>query len=182
MVSPFINNFSFFKNLTIQQAVCPQECPFFCVTSANSFMLAAAPAANATGSGRRRQRRLRQFLRHERLTVARLLANRDHHTGPDRQTQARSGGEVRVARHGHDPEQPLSQRRNSSSCLWKSPAVHGHPVWVSRGSHRNVSSATPWSSSPTSCSWCRFWTFLCCRWWTNLWTLPSTSTSLCLSG
>ena len=40
---------------------------------------------------RRRQRRLRQFLRHERLTVAMLLAERDHHTAPRGQKKARSG-------------------------------------------------------------------------------------------
>ena len=55
-------------------------------------MLAAAPAANATTAARRRQRRLRQFLRHERLTVAMLLAERDHHTAPRGLKQARSGG------------------------------------------------------------------------------------------
>ena len=54
-------------------------------------MLAAAPAANATTAARRRQRRLRQFLRHERLTVAMLLAERDHHTAPRGLKQARSG-------------------------------------------------------------------------------------------
>ena len=61
------------------QAGFPQECPLFCVTSANSFMLAAAPAANETLAARRRKRRLRQFLRHERLTVAMLLAERPPH-------------------------------------------------------------------------------------------------------
>ena len=62
--------------------------------------------AHATAAARRRQRRLRQFLRHERLTVAMLLAERDHHTAPRGQKQARSGEEVRVARHGQVPEQP----------------------------------------------------------------------------
>ena len=71
--------------------VCPQECPLFCVTSANSFMLAAARAANETSAARRRQRRSGQFLRHERLTVAMLLAERDHHTAPRGQKQAKSG-------------------------------------------------------------------------------------------
>ena len=40
-------------------------------------MLVAAPAANETSAARRRQRRLRQFLRLERLTVAMLLAERE---------------------------------------------------------------------------------------------------------
>ena len=40
---------------------------------------------------------------------------------------------------------------------------------MSRGDHRRRSSSAPWSSSPTSCPWCRFWTFLGrrgeIRWW-----------------
>ena len=50
---------------------------------------------------------------------------------------------------------------SSSNCTRKSLAVPGHPVWVSRGRHRNGSSTAPWSSSPTSCPWSRFWIFLC---------------------
>ena len=46
----------------------------------------------ATAAARRRQRRLRSWLRHERMTVAMLLAERDHHTAPRGQKQARSGG------------------------------------------------------------------------------------------
>ena len=56
-------------------------------------------------------------------------------------------------------DNPLHSR-SSSSCLRRSPAVPGHPVWESRGGHRRRSSCAPWSSLPTSCPWCRFWTFL----------------------
>ena len=56
-----------------------------------------------------RQRRLRQFLRHERLTVARLLAERDHHTVPWGQTMARSGERARGALHGDVLEEPTPQ-------------------------------------------------------------------------
>ena len=94
---------------TSTQAVFQEECPWFCVTSANSFMLGAAPAANETSAAQRRQRRLRQFLRHERPTVAMLLAQRDHHTAPQGQKQARSGRWVRDELHGHDPEEPTPQ-------------------------------------------------------------------------
>ena len=45
--------------------------------------------------------------------------------------------------------------RSSSSCTRRSPAVPGHPVWVSRGGHRSGSCRTPWSSLPTSCPWFR---------------------------
>ena len=44
---------------------------------------------------RRRQRRLRQFIRHERLTVAMALAEMTHHSAPRRQTTARAGGGAR---------------------------------------------------------------------------------------
>ena len=52
--------------------------------------------------------------------------------------------------------------RSSSCRTRKSPALPGHPVWVSRGGHRRRSSSAPSSSSPTSYPWCRFWTLLGC--------------------
>ena len=42
---------------------------------------------------RRRQRRLRSWLRHERMTVAMALAEASHHTGPRGQKNARAGEE-----------------------------------------------------------------------------------------
>ena len=45
-------------------------------------MLASVRDANATAAARRRQRRLRQFLRHERLSVTMALAGTQHHTAP----------------------------------------------------------------------------------------------------
>ena len=68
--------------------------------------------AHAAGAAkRRRERRLRQFLRHERLTVAMLLAESQHHAAPRGQNKARSGEEARVALHGPVPEAPLPQGR-----------------------------------------------------------------------
>ena len=43
-------------------------------------MLASVRDANATAAARRRQRRLRQWLRHERLSVAMALAEKLHHS------------------------------------------------------------------------------------------------------
>ena len=60
---------------------------------------------------RRRQRRLRQWLRHARLSVAMAFAENNHHTAPRRQTTARAGGEARVALHGQVPGAPLPQGR-----------------------------------------------------------------------
>ena len=67
-----------------------------------------ADVGGATGAARRRQRRLRQFLRHERLTVAMALAGSQHHTSRGQKT-ARAGGEALDALHGHVSEAPLPQ-------------------------------------------------------------------------
>ena len=53
-------------------------------------MLASVRDANASGAARRRQRRLRQWLRHERLSVAMALAEMSHHTAPRGQKTARA--------------------------------------------------------------------------------------------
>ena len=71
-------------------------------------MLAAAPAAIETSAARGRQRRLRQFLRHERLTVAMLLAERAPHR-PRGQRLARSGKWVRGEAHSQVPQEPGTQ-------------------------------------------------------------------------
>ena len=65
-----------------------------------------AQCCTRNGSRSKAAASLRQFLRHERLTVAMLLAERDHHTAPRRQKQARSGEEVRV-------RQPISGTTSS---------------------------------------------------------------------
>ena len=56
-------------------------------------MLASVRDANASGAARRRQRRLRQWLRHERLSVAMALAEYNHHSALRRPTMARARGE-----------------------------------------------------------------------------------------
>ena len=76
----------------------------------------------------------------------------------------------------HGDRSPLLPMRSSSCLTRKTPrGVPGHPVWVSRGGHRIGSSSAPWSSSPTSCPWCRFWTFLGRRRWTSWWRRAGTS-------
>ena len=55
----------------------------------NTLMLSNMAVDSAPGAAmRRRQRRLRQFLRHERLTVAMALAEATHHAAPRRQKPA----------------------------------------------------------------------------------------------
>ena len=53
-------------------------------------MLASVRDADASGAARRRQRRLRQWLRHERLSVAMALAEYNHHSALRRPTMARA--------------------------------------------------------------------------------------------
>ena len=97
-----------------------QECPrlrhLFC-----AFMLAAAQAANETGTARRRQRRATQWLRHECLSVAMALAETNHHTAPrDRPRQGPgSGGASRTSRRRS--RRPLLPSPSSSTSLMKSP-------------------------------------------------------------
>ena len=60
----------------------------------------------ATGAAmRRRQRRLRAWLRHEQMTVAMALSEMKHHTSRG-QKMDRAGGWVRDALHGQVPEAP----------------------------------------------------------------------------
>ena len=73
---------------------------------------------SASAARRRRERRLRQFFRHERLSVAMALP---HLTRSDE-------GHCTAKFPWHPPPS-----RSSSSCLRKSLAVPGHPVWVGRG-------------------------------------------------
>ena len=68
-------------------------------------------AEHAGAAMRRRQRRLRQWLRHERLSVATALAENSHHAEPRGQTKARAGGGARVVLHGCVPEDALPQGR-----------------------------------------------------------------------
>ena len=106
-------------------------------------MLAAGPAANETSAARRRQRRLRQFLRHERLTFAMLLAERDHHTAPqgteagqERGSGAR--GELRAkatgsstptrGSHGRLRGCPGAPPRTAGSGWWRHPGRRGCAV------------------------------------------------------
>ena len=138
-----------------------QVLPFLSSFHGNSFMWTTRgplserrenmpSVAHPTAAARRRQRRLRQFLRHERLTVAVLLSERDHHTAPRGQQQARTGeGGTTRPRSGRPlPSVPLPGR-SSSSCTRKSPAGGGPRLSLSLG-RRSRHSGAPWSSLPTS--------------------------------
>ena len=56
-------------------------------------MVVEREAGGGTGSARRRrERRLRSMLRHERMSVAMALAEYTHHSAPRGQKMARAGG------------------------------------------------------------------------------------------
>ena len=70
-----------------------------------SAMAERGDAGGGTGSARRRrERRFRSFLRHERMSVAMALAESTHHSA-QRQKTPRAVRGVRVELHGDDPEQ-----------------------------------------------------------------------------
>ena len=75
-------------------------------------MFGERDTSGGTGSARRRrERRLRAYLRYARMSVAMALAESTHHSAPRCQKTARAGEEARVALHGHGPEAPLPQGR-----------------------------------------------------------------------
>ena len=63
----------------------------------------------AGAARRRRERRLRSWLKHKRMTVAMALAEASHHTAPRGQRTARAGGWVRDEVHGRVPGEPTPQ-------------------------------------------------------------------------
>ena len=64
---------------------------------------------SASAAQRRRERRLRQFLRHERLSVAMALSEKKHHTSRG-QRKDRAGEWVRDALHGQVPGAPTQEK------------------------------------------------------------------------
>ena len=73
-----------FSRCEVRCLLCSHQ---FCI-----FMWTASMAEHAGAAMRRRQRRLRQWLRHERLSVAMALAETNHHAAPRGQTKARGRG------------------------------------------------------------------------------------------
>ena len=133
-------------------------------------------AGGGTGSARRRrERRLRSFLRHERMSVAKALAESTHHSA-QRQKTARAGERARVELYGDDPEQ-LPPRRQVQSTSFSTSMKHlppGAPCLTGsrRSGCRSGISGTPWSrSSPHRCSM-----FLCRCWKNSCWSMSSRRT------
>ena len=102
----------------------PTQCCFLGSFFGNSFMWSLrASDEHADASRRRRERRLTQFLRHERLNVAMVLSEKKHHTSRSQRTDRTeeqgpgSRGSRRTATVEFR-ETPLPSR-SSSSCTKK---------------------------------------------------------------
>ena len=134
-------------------------------------------------AARRRQRRLRQWLRHERLSVAMALAENNHHTALRRQTMARAGEGREMHSTAVFRKMPSPRRLVPGTLRW----TPGR-TWVRHqppsGQHRCLRccrrcgfSGAPWSRSSTLCWWSQCSMFLCRRWWNSWWTFSHLSIS-----
>ena len=130
-------------------------------------------AEHAAGTAKkRRERRLRHFLRLQRQTVAMLLAETNHDAAPRGQTMARSGAWERGALHGDVLEEPTPRRSparsstTSTTRACRSSEARGLTVSPTAG-RRSGCSGSPWSRSSILCRSSRFSTPLCRRWWTS---------------
>ena len=132
----------------------------------------------ATGSAmRRRQRRLRQWHRHERMTVAMALAEATHHSAPLGQRTARAGV------WGHE--------QNYTATIWNTPTPQpevfslsfeeepggARPDRLSEVRPQDRICGAPWTSSSVPCRGSRLSTFLCSIWSTSRWCCLQPSTS-----
>ena len=141
-----------------------------CLLCSHQFCTFMWPHANGEHAGaamRRRQRRLRQWLRHERLSVAMLLAETQHLAAPRGQTMARAGGggSRRTTRPSsgsthppgarHAVPRPRRRQRAGSS---EAPGQTGSLLCLVRSSGF---SGTPWSRWLTARRSCRCLKLLC---------------------
>ena len=131
-----------------------------CVTFFCAFMFAAVRAAIETGAARRRQRRLRQWLRHERLSVAIALAESQHHTSRGQKT-ARAGEEGHEEHDALRRQKPPPPQASSGCTVRKTPSGgrgRGRSQTLGR---RRGSSGTPCSILSRPSCLCRCSMFLC---------------------
>ena len=123
--------------------------------------LSEQPSSGA--AQRRRQRRLRSWLRHERMAVAVALAESTHHSSRG-QTNARAGvwgREMNCTATIQDP--PTHPSRSSSSCRSKKSRT-GSLRWPGR---RSGICGAPCSRSSMQSLRCRFSAVLRRRWWNS---------------
>ena len=100
---------------------------FVCVTC----MMDPGGQPSRSAAQRRRERRLRSMLRHERMSVAMALADKLHH--PSRgQRMARAGEEESELHYTAKVRKTPPPSRCSSACTKKNLAGGGLPAWQSR--------------------------------------------------
>ena len=142
-----------------------------CVALVSCFSVepvwSARNAEDAGTAKRRRERRLRQFLRHERLTVAMLLAETQHHAAPRGQNTARSRVEESESELNNATGQKTPPPKAASFSL-----VDDGDVLAPPG---RQGSATPWNRTSTPS---RFRLSMCLsrRWGTSWWKCFKRST------
>ena len=124
---------------------------FLCCVSENKTQAGdmADVDRSSGGAKRRRERRLRSWWRHERMSVAAALT-----------AFRRVGGQKRTKPYGDRRPSVHRWSRSSWSCLTKSPAGRGLTASLASG-RRNGSSDTPWSTSSTVRRSCRLSMLLC---------------------
>ena len=116
---------------------------------------------SASAARRRRERRLRQFLRHERLSVAMALSEKKHHTSRG-QRMDRAGRWVRDPLHGQVPGAPTPQPelfQLFEEELGVPAGLSGRAAGASGGGSAPHCGA---ARRPTSSPWCRCSTLLGC--------------------
>ena len=114
----------------------------------------SAPSA----ARRRRERRLRQFMRHDRLTVAMALAE----FGEDGQGQV--GGERDEQRHGPADSSPMAASMVYFRMDDDGDVIAARPTLSLRSGHSRGFSGTLWSILSTSCAlfkWSKLSMHLC---------------------
>ena len=99
---------------------------------------------------RRRERRLRSMLWHERMSVAMALAEKLHHSDPRRPTMARARGEEKDELHnatGHPPSRAAAR----STSPWTTTGMCLPPglTGFMRSGHRTGFCGAPWSRTST---------------------------------
>ena len=135
------------------------------------------PAEDVMGHGehagaamRRRERRLRAMLRHERMTVAMVLSEKKHHTSRG-QNKDRTMGEENVmnctAKLRKTPPPTAASTEDDPMVLDEGGALVGQHLCLRLLAGRSVCSGTAWSILPKSAPSCRFSMpmFLCRCWW-----------------
>ena len=149
------------------QASWPVCIPYISKTLTVGFLMSERDSAS-----RKRERQLRSWLRHERMTVRMELAAALHHSA------FKSAGPRRTTLYEARRRSTPRRMRCSSSCTTRTPQGGGLPAWQSRRGHRNGFHSAPWSPcSRRSCP-SRLSMFLCRRWLTSRWISSSSSTSV----